>query len=234
MFIFPYSFWSAGGVSLNNLVSYYKLDNNGNDSHGANHLSNQGSPSYVAGRKSNAVNRIVESDDYLYIDANTSLSINGNRTFAFWIYPRDTSIYEHCLVKYSDVGLDWEYLIHMWPGGNYLEMYMYVDGVGTYVSVNTTADVVQNQWNLGIFWIDVSNTTMYCQVNNKAINSSSFATYSPYTSNARFIVGARESPIGAGANCIMDEVGVWDRVLSPSERAALWNNGNGRTYPFNT
>ena len=30
----------------------------------------------------------------------------------------------------------------------------------------------------------------------------------------------------------VDELGFWKRVLTSSERAVLWNSGNGRTYPF--
>jgi hypothetical protein len=31
----------------------------------------------------------------------------------------------------------------------------------------------------------------------------------------------------------IDEVGIWNRVLSPTEVSKLYNNGSGKTYPFN-
>jgi hypothetical protein len=36
------------------------------------------------------------------------------------------------------------------------------------------------------------------------------------------------------ADCIIDEVGVWNRALTPIEVTALYNNGIGLTYPFNS
>jgi hypothetical protein len=33
-------------------------------------------------------------------------------------------------------------------------------------------------------------------------------------------------------NGMVDEVGFWKRVLTPAERAEIYNSGAGKTYPF--
>lgn len=38
--------------------------------------------------------------------------------------------------------------------------------------------------------------------------------------------------IGYHLNGYLDEVGIWNRALSPEEVSTLYNNGNGLTYPF--
>lgn len=41
------------------------------------------------------------------------------------------------------------------------------------------------------------------------------------------------SRFASGFQYDFDETGIWNRVLTDAEILTLWNNGNGRTYPFN-
>jgi hypothetical protein len=49
-----------------------------------------------------------------------------------------------------------------------------------------------------------------------------------------FQVGANIAQGIFNSNCKIDMLGVWDRVLTHSELAGLYNNGNGMEYPFTT
>jgi hypothetical protein len=46
------------------------------------------------------------------------------------------------------------------------------------------------------------------------------------------MVGADESPATNFLDGSVDEIGIWNRVLTGGEMTALWNAGAGVTYPF--
>lgn len=70
------------------------------------------------------------------------------------------------------------------------------------------------------------------------VNGSSIGTVASADSDVnyslRFGLGALAGGTGNFANALIDEVGVWSRVLTSDEIAELYNSGSGLTYPFTT
>ena len=90
-------------------------------------------------------------------------------------------------------------------------------------------------WYFIVAWHDADANTMNIQVNNGTVDSASYSS------------GCNDNISKVGVGCchnsgnpastmdgIVDEFGVWSRVLSESERTQLYNGGNGLTYPFIT
>lgn len=102
-------------------------------------------------------------------------------------------------------------------------------------SLNITGEAVSsNRWNFFVGWFDTGNATINVQMNNGTVYSTSAA-------NGNIIIGPdyfnitkqNYAPINSATyHMLFDEVSLWQRVLTTQERAFLYNNGRGKTYPL--
>lgn len=79
---------------------------------------------------------------------------------------------------------------------------------------------------------DASGVKLYCDGNleSMTVNQNNLASQT--------LVGSALPHIGTRQGGLfwvksIDEVGVWKRILTPEEIKYLYNNGNGKSYPFN-
>ncbi len=176
-----------------------------------------------------------DSSQYLSItDANqTGLDITGDFSFSFWMKRESFNTYQGLISKKGD------------EGGNYR---MYIDSdnrlTGTYLSSTGGTDDV-------ILRVDAGNTssawqyiTMTADVSEKIIkiyvnNSEQTATYlrrnatSVGTNSGSCFVGCMQNTGDTGQNFLdglMDEIGIWSRVLTSSEISDIYNSGDGLEY----
>ena len=84
-------------------------------------------------------------------------------------------------------------------------------------------------WYLVVAWHDSIANTINIQVNNGTPVSVSHPLGVLDNTAGTFLGKAESGDQFAGR---IDEVGVWKRVLTVAERTALYNSGNGITYPF--
>jgi hypothetical protein len=89
-----------------------------------------------------------------------------------------------------------------------------------------------NTWYFIVSTFDGVNSRIY--VNGVLVNT----TYAPGSignASTQFTIGAHSAgPASWGYQMKgnIDEVGIWNRVLTPLEIQMLYNNGNGLQYPF--
>jgi hypothetical protein len=88
------------------------------------------------------------------------------------------------------------------------------------------AQSYDTNWHFLQAWYDVGAGTINAQMDDGSVQSAA-ATFIP-SGSSDFIVGG---DVG-NFNGLIDELGIWKRVLTPSERSTLYNSGNGLTYPF--
>jgi hypothetical protein len=93
-----------------------------------------------------------------------------------------------------------------------------------------TAVVSPNTWYFFVAWHDSVNNQTGIQLDAASPTMISYSGGVQDTPT-QFVLGGR-SDAGAAAflNGRLDEVGFWKRVLTASERGALYNNGAGRPY----
>jgi hypothetical protein len=86
-------------------------------------------------------------------------------------------------------------------------------------------------WYFLVCWYDLAKGTIQIQVNNGPIDTLRLEPgISSYDSPHEFTMGASAIYHDGYMNGRIDEVGIWKRILTDEERAALYNQGTGNAY----
>jgi hypothetical protein len=218
---------SAALHLLNTLISYWKMDEAGaitrQDSQGTNHLTQVNGVNAGAGIINNGAVFLTASAKYLEIASNASLQATGDLTFSAWAKLDDLTSNKVILAKQDSTTQEY-FLFH----GSAIGFNFSVNSNG--VSVGAPATI--NTWYHLVAWYNSSDSKCYLRVND-ATTYVSAATSSLVTTTANFRIGARGN-VGTEFyfSGLIDEVGLWKRVLTSAEITALYNGGAG--LPFSS
>ncbi len=196
---------------LDNLISWWTLNSNGNDGYDSHNLSTySGSPSYASGKVGNAVSCLLGAS---LATGSFSLGSTTDMTLAGWFYfPSDAP--------------DEDWIIHT---TNYRMAYNGTSMVFTSIKGADTSSVVQNgiPLNEWVFIVaKMSGTTLSISKNNGTpVTTSRNANLlndagELYVGNPSYVTGAIR----------FDELALWSRALSAGEISTLYNSGSGMTY----
>ena len=208
---------------LTNIERYYKLDGNGTESVSAqNGVDTNSNLVWVSGK----INQGVD-----FTGGNTSrelvapgLDLVTDLTISFWVYVKGSSFYGPVVCNMVGGGGATTNYNVMQVGQN-IQLFgkndsTYGSGTGT-LSLNTWYHVVITRTTGG-------TATYY--VNGSSVNSGSGQV--PFsTPTASLRIGHRQDHYNV-FDGIIDELGIWSRVLSGTEITDLYNAGAGFTYPF--
>jgi hypothetical protein len=103
-----------------------------------------------------------------------------------------------------------------------------VDASNYALKMDTWAKSYSFAWTGG--WVhiaascDSATTTCKAYVNGVLVGTESIT-------NSLYYLDTLGSPVGY-CRSLLDEWGVWNRALSDSDIASLYNGGAGKTYPF--
>lgn len=219
-------------------VAYYKLNEAAgatrNDSVGTNNLTDHNTVGSSAGKIANAADFVSASSQYLsHADATAYQMGTGNFSMSLWCKYGTTGA--------ADVGLCW-YGEYSNPSyGMYLTngpiaaapVAKIFDGSsGKTAGGSTRHD--DNNWHFCVMTCDrAAGITLY--VDNVSENPFVGALPAGSVNNATggFNVGAIfvSGAIIDFLNGSVDEIGLWNRVLTAGELTTLWNGGAGLTFP---
>jgi len=214
-----------------NLISYWKLDETSGtryDSKGSNDLTDNNSVLYGTGKIGNAADFEASNSEYLSHADSVSLSFgNEDFTVAGWV-KLESTVYGAIASKWDSHLFDREYML--WYDDLRFKFGISSDGAnqGHAVSDNL-GDVALDTWYYVVGWHDATANKIYIQVNNGTVDETAWTTgcndnTSPFKlglfSTTSFLDG------------LVDEVGIWGRVLTSDERTDLYNSGDGLAYPF--
>ena len=224
----------------NALVSYWTLDETSGtraDSHGSNDLTDNNTVLSGTGILSNGADFEASNSEYLSIadGSQTGLDITGDIAISAWVklesdVPNSSSY--QIVSKYNTSSQRaYEFNINDPSVGN--------DTIRFLVSNNGTTDdimSVEYTFTSGIWYHvaaswDASASTATFYVNGLSIGTDTGTATSIYNSTSDLIVGAR--PAASPTNFfdgIIDEVGIWSRVLTAGEISNLYNEGNALPY----
>jgi len=230
------SFWNFGGTNPNSYVPdggslSYPLQT-GDDGRG------QVNPGVVVpGLIGNAIGFGTNGNQGLYIPSG-DFPILTTFTITAWVKLNyNTNNYNHSLIACSWDGsslfnetLGWNFFMQIYNGT--LEGTVAIGGT-TWQTVTSSSQVnfYDEQWHFCVFQCSDAN---YIQVK---VDNGSWTTLSISGS----IAGASSRPFQVGqdlaqaiynADCNIDMLGVWDRILTDEEISELYNNGQGLEYPF--
>jgi len=171
----------------------------------------------VIGKVRNAL-KFDGVDDYVKVEDNPSLRVNGDLTISDWIYPLSLPVGEASIITKHYLK-EFEFLLR---GDGELRLY-HGDGVGETMT-STGAGITINKW----FHVAVTRTMdpkeVKFYVNGDLITTSTF-TRTPIAGTDYVSIGARAFEKVYWLNAIIDEMRIYNRALSQAEIKRLMNLG---------
>jgi hypothetical protein len=227
---------------VDGLVSYYKLDevsgDNVLDSYGDNDGINDGATQNVDGKIGGAYSFLQKTSNKInFGTSNFNFQANESFTMSGWFYSNfvesdsDMHLFQRIQSSYpwNGYGLAYRYRS---DGTKRFQLDIIGSNGGSYVWNNYNMPL--GEWLYIVFTYDGSENPMGLRtyVNGEEIPqttvSGTFSGYIP--SDIDMDIGGRTGIESSSWGGKIDEVGIWDRVLTDDEIANLYNNGNGLTY----
>lgn len=206
-------------------MSYWRLES-ASDCVGVNTLTNNGGVTFVAGKIGKASNHVNSSTQHLSLVAPASLSVFTALTFAGWFNLATLSGNRTIMGKRSGGNID--YYLRASSGNSLLTFAINAGGSTTPVDASTFGVLSLATWYF--FCGRWDGTNAYISINGGAENSipkaGALANLAPV-----FSIGSRGDG-GDAMDGMVDEIGVWNRSLTATEIAVLYNSGTGLTHPF--
>ena len=213
----------AGDFPSSGLVAYYKLDEASGsviDSHSTNHGASYGVTRGLSGKIGNGYYFGVSD----YVDLNAVPLLGEEMTISFWVKPDSPANYARLILQGVDCGAK-PYIIYFHT--NTLNFGSGVVGVGNVNPIRGAA--IQNDiWS---FVVCTITSSFYAEMflNDEMRADQTYGSGAGV--NGRFSLGARGVPNSPSSffKGSIDEVGMWNRILTRQEITDLYNNGNGIT-----
>ncbi len=226
---------SGGGGStlLAGLVAYYKLDEmmgDRADSAAGNAMHTVMQPVTGAQGKIGGAAKFNDANDQGLSAASTPKNAVGigDFTLALWINLTSSGNANWLVTKWSAAGT--ELKLRFDYNSKSIFFLAPTDCVGGDVAVKSPAGGIDfGNWHFVVAWRDAGSS--HVQVDDGTVSNMPVSGKCSGTANLQL----GNWSAGCANECAMgllDEVGVWNRVLTPAERTALYNAGKGTTYPF--
>jgi len=216
-----------------NLISYWRLDEPIGeviDIHGNNNGVNNGATRNVLGKINKAFDFNGSSD---YVKINSAIVTNpSSLTISSWFKKESGGATYECVLHHASANTIGS--SSYWMGvdnSDYLTATIgATTGVG-WAAGKTTTKATYGEWYLLTATWDGSVVKVY--INGEYNKEYNLNSYTSFTTSTR-IGGSSDG--GASYNYFfkgkIDEVGIWNRALSPTEITKLYNSGKGLNYPF--
>ena len=218
----------SGGSLLNNINFYTKFDTNGNDS--VNSLVGT-----VVGA-TNTPGKIGNGytfdgiGDYIAFADNNALDLVSPYSFSFWFKSTDNSQTNNYLFgKLNEAGNDNCYAVVF---GYHASKISFYGGPASSVGYPTNGDITISDNNWHHIAYTYNGTTLKGYLDNSSAFADVTGTTSNLTSSKNFFIGDFDGSGGFSPIGILDEIGIWSKVLSATEVESLYNSGVGLQYPF--
>lgn len=233
--------------ATSNLVAYYKLDNNANDSVVSSNNGTATGITYTAGKTGNAAIFDSASDRIDIPDSDVLSFTDGTNDFAYtintWVYVTafntDTNIIAY---KANTAGSAFEWAVSI-EDFNRVRISK-TDKVSTSIGQSIKSpinSIALNTWYMITITDDGSKTeagmNIYINANLQSKTSSSIGTYTGMA-NTTGIVRLGQIPWSTTVTTTnhlgyIEDIGFWKgRALSQIDITYLYNGGAGRTYPL--
>jgi RHS repeat-associated protein len=212
------------------LAAWWSMDETAGtryDSYGGNHLTDNNTVSYAAGLRGNAASFVRANLEFLSRVDNAALSTGDiNFTLVANVYLNSTSNIMIIANKGLQSSNTRDYLLYYNPSGS--KFSFSVGNGATSGSVSSLETITAGQWYTIVAWHDATNNTLNIQVNNGTLSTVSYASGAMDTTYP-LSIGAH-SDGSSGFDGRIDEIALYKRVLTASERLWLYNNGMGRSF----
>jgi hypothetical protein len=233
-----------------NLQGYWKCDeSSGNlidETANNNDLTNVNTATFATGKINNGTLLTRASSQYFKITdgAQTGLDITGDISFSFWVkltsQPLNNDDTYYLINKSDEIGNQRSYMVYYWKDSGTMKLGFTFNDTGgaggnTFTVVTT---LTTGAWVHVAVTCDVSTHTTYFYQNGSHIGTSTGSTAETaiFNGTAPFVLGAYYDGTTSlhHTDGMLDEIGVWSRLLSVHEVYQLYNLNAGLAYPLTT
>jgi uncharacterized repeat protein (TIGR01451 family) len=211
-----------------NLAAWWGMDETSgtrSDSFGTSHLTDNNTVGATAGLRGNAASFVSANSEYLSRADGAAIS-TGNIDFTLIanVYLNSTSGVQIIANKGLVNTNSRDYALY--SNGT---SFGFMVGNGTVGgSVSSAPVITPGQWYTVVAWHDSVNNTLNIQVNNGPVSTANYSS-GAIDSTYPLTIGAHNGGYSPFDGRI-DDVALYKRVLTASERLWMYNNGKGRTY----
>jgi len=227
-----FSVATSSSSLLNGLVSYWKLDETSGtvtDEKGANNGTVTGATQNQTTSKIGKSVLFDASTEKIDCGNTTSLSLTSAGTISAWIYATGDYSGYPVIVSKENWATDRNGYTLAIRNDGYLALEL-ADGTSSVHAISSST-VTTNAWHHVVGVWEVSSNTLKVYLDNTAGSNTSL-TMTPVTNTYNFKIGNDGAADDANWVGYIDEVGIWNRILTSGEISQLYNSGSGKTYPF--
>ena len=224
-----HSIWTA---SLNaQLVNYWKLDGTVGvvvDSIGNNDGSNNGTTRGVVGKINNSFDFPNVRDNVSFAPNGSLIDFELNYTIGFWMNSSTNDANRRIIFAHSDTATGSVMAMGLKDGE--IQYKQLNDAGGTQVEITgLMGGTIINEWRFVVVRHFANGTSSLFSDNSPVSGGS--AQLVPVSGTKGFFLGlGTVQNDGRVFDGLIDEVGVWARVLTDAELTQIWNEGNGITF----
>jgi hypothetical protein len=233
---------SGSSTLLNSLISYWKLDETSGtrvDSAGSNNLTDNNTVGSATGKIGNAASFVAANSEYLSVADNATLDLTTAMTISLWVKP-DVIAQQKVIISKFDNFVSGSWALIQWD--DELRVHIANSTQSTNISsanrVETSGlGLSSGVWQHIVVVYDGSQSStsrvkLYLDnVDESSKLSGAWPDATLINSTSPLTVG-RVLGLPWFFDGDIDEIGIWGRVLTASERTELYDSGSGVTYPF--
>jgi len=166
----------------------------------------------------------VNGTNVIMDGSSSQLALSGNMSISFWVYPDS---------------VDTDYVIQkgVWNADGYIfalegetSMVFYTSQTGVAQTTRTSTGIENDAWNHIVITLGSGVSKIY--LNGTELGYSTHHTHTaPKATTSDLYIGSHVTGI-VPYDGTLDEIGFWNRTLSPAEVTSLHNSGDGLAYPF--
>jgi hypothetical protein len=221
-------------VLTDDLVAYWKADTNGSflDETDNNNDGTISGATYTSSGKINGCYDFDGTNDYVYNNGASLKGISNDISVSLWVKAPEQSNDWASIVgrgTWTETGC-YDLAFKKADGslGRYFRMEVYELSPNT---CDSTTNIQDNQWHHIAGVIDDTAKKYYVYVDGVLEGDCSFTGTLSAHSTKGISLGARNYA-DRFYDGLIDEVGIWNRVLTSDEISDLYNSGTGLSYPF--
>lgn len=221
---------------IDNLLAYWELNEasgNAIDAHSTHDLTDVNTVTSGTGKVGNARDFESGASEHFLLASNADVQMGDEDfTIAGWVNAESAPSSADMSVIQKTNGSDGEYFLQ-WRNAAGTDRFRFVvygasgfgsEGVVTATTFGTPSIAT---WYFLVAWHDSVNNQLGIQVNDGTADTASHAA-GVFTGTADFqMSGVTFSNFWDG---LLDEIGIWGRILTAQEKTWLYNGGNGRSY----
>jgi len=210
------------------LISYWKLDENALDAKGTNNGTITGA-TYTSSGKINGAYSFDGSDDIAIAQSDTLDFGTGDFTISFWFKVNNNNA--NGVMGYGDRGDSAGWTILIEDSG---KIAFLIDDGTTQIKSTGTTNWADNDWHLGMVIVD-AGATQKLYVDNILQDTDDISAVGSLTTtdHGNITIGKYWNTASYVVNKLigsLDEIGIWGRALTTDDIALLYNSGSGLTY----